>query len=170
MNSPLSAPFKYVVYVFYAITVINAIGLLNEVKIIEQVTKPMLVPILALYYCSRKDRDSSYLLAILFSWAGNLMIMNIGFSTVLGGFISFWATLLLFLDHIIKRLKGNLLDQFKKKNSWIIASIFALYLSGIILKVYKGAGMLTPAILFYGTTLTGTGFLSVLLWFEKKKK
>jgi len=62
------------------------------------------------------------------------------------------------------------LDQFKKKNSWIIASIFALYLSGIILKVYKGAGMLTPAILFYGTTLTETGFLSVLLWFEKKKK
>ena len=51
MNSPLSAPFKYVVYVFYAITIINAIGLLNEVKIIEQVTKPMLVPILALYYC-----------------------------------------------------------------------------------------------------------------------
>ena len=47
------------------------------------------------------------------------------FSAVLGGFISFWATLLLFLDHIIKRLKGNLLDQFKKKNSWIIASIFA---------------------------------------------
>ena len=30
--------------------------------------------------------------------------------------------------------------------------------------------MLTPAILFYGTTLTGTGFLSVLLWFEKKEK
>ena len=136
MNSPLSAPLKYVVYSFYAITVVNVIGLINEVKIIEQVTKPMLVSISALYYCSRKDRGSSCLLALLFSWAGNLMTMSIDFSMVLGGFISFWATLLLFSDHITKRLKGNLLDQFKKKNSWIIASIFALYLSGIILTVY----------------------------------
>ena len=70
--------------------------------------------------------------------------------------------------HKVVRRKS--FGPIQEKKSWIIASIFALYLSGIILTMYKGAGMLTPAILFYGITLTGTGFLSILLWFDQKEK
>ena len=111
----------------------------------------------------------------MLSWLGSVLILSNMFLYKISGIICFWRMILLLGYHILKGLKEPLKIELKNKIilltihlGYLVGIIY--YLSDIILTVYKGAGMLTPAILFYGTTLTGTGFLSVLLWFEKKEK
>jgi|TARA_B110000444_G_scaffold244663_1_gene264331 hypothetical protein len=111
----------------------------------------------------------------MLSWLGSVLILSNMFLYKISGIICFWGMILLLGYHILKGLKEPLKIELKNKIilltihlGYLVGIIY--YLSDIILTVYKGAGMLTPAILFYETTQTRTGFLSVLLWFEKKKK
>ena len=136
----------------------------------EQITKPFIVPILSLYYFSENNRDSAYMMALFFSWIGNVLIMSPEFTMILAGVICFWGMLLLYSHHILKNLPGSLVDQFKKKYAKTIVVICLVYLIIIIGVLYEDLGKLVPAILFYGVTLTGTGFLSVMLWLKQKEK
>ena len=56
MNSALSALFKYSVYLFWVVALINLYGLMFY-NPLEQITKPFIVPILSLYYFSGNNRD-----------------------------------------------------------------------------------------------------------------
>jgi len=40
----------------------------------------------------------------------------------------------------------------------------------IVGTLYEDLGKLVPAISFYGVTLTGAGFLSIMLWLKQKEK
>lgn len=110
------------------------------------------------------------MMALFFSWVGNILIMSPEFTMILGGVICFWGMLLLYSHHMLKKLSGSLIDQFKKKYAKTIIAICILYMVLAIGILYKDLGKLIPAISFYAITLTGTGFLSVLLWLEQKKK
>ena len=113
MNLALSALFKYSVYLFWVVALINLYGLMFYSPL-EQITNPFIVPILSLYYFSGNNRDSAYMMALFFSWIGNVLIMNPGFAMILAGVICFWGMLLLYSYHILKNLPGSLVDQFKK--------------------------------------------------------
>ena len=78
--------------------------------------------------------------------------------------------LLLYSYHILKNLPGSLVDQFKKKYAKTIVTICLVYLIIIVGVLYEDLGKLIPAILFYGVTLTGAGFLSIMLWLKQKEK
>ena len=54
------------------------------------------------------------MMALFFSWIGNVLIMSPGFAMILAGVICFWGMLLLYSYHILKDLPGSLVDQFKK--------------------------------------------------------
>ena len=137
---------------------------------LEQITNPFIVPILSLYYFSGNNRDSAYMMALFFSWIGNVLIMNPGFAMILAGVICFWGMLLLYSYHILKNLPGSLVDQFKKKYAKNIVAICLVYLIIIVGMLYEDLGELVPAISFYGVTLTGAGFLSIMLWLKQKEK
>ena len=66
MNSALSALFKYSVYLFWVVALIDLYELIFY-STIEQITKPFIVPILSLYYFSGNNRDSAYMMALFFS-------------------------------------------------------------------------------------------------------
>ena len=69
-----------------------------------------------------------------------------------------------------QNLPGSLVDQFKKKYAKTIVAICLVYLIIIIGMLYEDLGKLVPAISFYGVTLTGAGFLSIMLWLKQKEK
>ena len=169
MNLALSALFKYSVYLFWVVALVNLYGLMFYSPL-EQITKPFIVPILCLYYFSGNNRDSAYMMALFFSWIGNVLIMSPGFAMILAGVICFWGMLLLYSYHILKNLPGSLVDQFKKKYAKTIVTICLVYLIIIVGVLYEDLGKLIPAILFYGVTLTGAGFLSIMLWLKQKEK
>lgn len=169
MNSVFSVVFKYSVYLFWVVALINLYGLMFYSPL-EQITKPFLIPILSLYYFSGNNRNSAYVMALFFSWFGNVLIMSTEFAMILAGIICFWGMLLLYSYQILKNLSGSLVDQFKKKYAKTIVAICLVYLIIIIGVLYEDLGELVPAISFYGLTLTGTGFLSVMLWLKQKEK
>ena len=107
-------------------------------------------------------------MALFFSWFGNVLIMSTEFSMILAGVICFWGMLLLYSYQILKNLSGSLVDQFKKKYAKTIVAICLVYLIIIIGVLYEDLGELVPAISFYGLTLSGTRFLSVMLWLKQK--
>mgnify|MGYP001284068673 FL=1 len=107
MNSALSALFKYSVYLFWIIALINLYGLILDSPL-EQITKPLIIPILSLYYFSGKNRNSAYMMALFFSWVGNILIMSPEFTMILGGVICFWGMLLLYSHHMLKNFLARL--------------------------------------------------------------
>ena len=83
----------------------------------------------------------------------------------------------LFLGNAITLLASHAQKTFwltyrsiQKKYAKTIIAICILYMVLAIGILYKDLGKLIPAISFYAITLTGTGFLSVLLWLEQKEK
>ena len=113
MNLALSALFKYSVYLFWVVAFINLYGLMFY-GTLEQITKPFIVPILSLYYFSGNNRDLVYIMALFFSWIGNVLIMSPGFAMILAGVICFWGMLLLYSYHMLKKISGPLAGRFKK--------------------------------------------------------
>ena len=83
----------------------------------------------------------------------------------------------MFLGNAITVLLSNPQKTFwltrrsiQKKYAKTIVAICLVYLIVIIGVLYEDLGELVPAISFYGLTLTGTGFLSVMLWLKQKEK
>ena len=88
------------------------------------------------------------MLALFFSWIGNVLIMIPEFTMILAGVICFWGMLLLYSHHMLKKLSGSLADQFKKKYAKTITTICVLYMVLAIGILYKDLGKLIHAISF----------------------
>ena len=110
------------------------------------------------------------MMALFFSWVGNVLIMSPEFTMILAGVICSWGMLLLYSYHMLKKISGPLADQFKK-NMPRSLPLFVYYTWFLWIGIlHKNLGKLVPAISFYAITLTGTGFLSTLLCLDQKEK
>ena len=170
MNSIHSFPIKYSTYIFWIVALIAITSIVFQYQQLAQIAKFLFIPSLTLYYFSGINRSNAYFLILFFSWIGDILILSSNFSHILSGIIVFWGVLLLLLDIMIKELQGNLLNQFSKKYSLIVALVWVIYLTIVLIILQGNLGLLFWPILFYGIILIGTGFLSVMLWIEQRTK
>jgi len=170
MNSILSFPIKYSIYIFWIIALLSITTVVFQFEELAQIFKLLFTPSLTLYYFSGKNRSNAYFLILFFSWIGYILILSSDFSHILAGIIVLWGVILLLLDTMIKELIGDFLIQFKKKHELIVAMVWMIYLLIILIILYENLGSLFWPILFYGTFLIGAGFLSFMLWTEQRNR
>ncbi len=148
---------------------INLYALSFNLLLLEQLTKPLIVILLAGFYLHKKKKNSAYLFILFISWVGNLLFMLKSPSYTIAGLICFWGTLLLFTYLILNELNQPLEQKFKKKSTYFPLSIFTSFVIGIIWLLGPNLGDYYFVMLAYAITLAFLGFIVSLLYMEKPK-
>ena len=131
----------------------------------------LFIPSLALFYLLKsKKKNLAFVLILIFSWLGSILISYESILQSIAGIISFWGVLLLIADHSIKQLKKPLKIQLKKNQVIYSLIVHIAYLIGILYLLSDDLGIFIFPITFYGICLLGTSFLGTVLWIEKKNK
>jgi uncharacterized membrane protein YhhN len=109
-----------------------------------------------------------FLVALLFSWVGDLLLMGEGPLFFLLGILSFWVAQLFYLYFINKEIELPLNEFFFSKKGLISLLLFGGYFLGTMSLLSSKLGALTIPVSGYAITLASIGVAAMLLWMTKK--
>jgi len=158
---------KNAAYLFWIIGIAHVFLQYTNQEIWTTYTKPLLVPLLALFYY-HKNSKKIFLAALLFSWVGDLLLMGKGSLFFLLGILSFWITQLLYLHLINKEIELTLKDFLSSKEGLISSLLFGVYFLGTMKLLGPKLGTLTIPVSGYAITIATIGILAMLLWMTKR--
>lgn len=158
---------KNAAYLFWIIGIAHVFLQYTNQEIWTTYTKPLLVPLLALFYY-HKNSKKIFLAALLFSWVGDLLLMGKGSLFFLLGILSFWITQLLYLHLINKEIELTLKDFLSSKEGLISSLLFGVYFLGTMKLLVPKLGTLTIPVSGYAITIATIGILAMLLWMTKR--
>ena len=150
-------------WIFFAISLLDVIGVVLDNSLLQLIFKPLIMPsLILLYYLSSKSKNKWYLVAMFFSFLGDVLLLDKS-NMFLFGIAAFLITQLLYVFIISKELP---LSDWKTK---LIASIPFLAFFIILIKVLKpGLGEFLLPVVVYGAAISVFGMVSLLNYILRK--
>tara|TARA_R110002073_G_scaffold40547_5_gene115059 strand:- start:169854 stop:170519 length:666 start_codon:yes stop_codon:yes gene_type:complete len=149
---------------FFLVAVLDILGVVLDEKILRYVFKPLTIPVLVLVYVlSVKERNKTYLLALLFSLIADVLILNDSdgyFILTIGFFLIMHLTYLIVLT--------NTIYDYNKKSLVLAVIPYSLVLISVLFFVYKNLSNFLFPILIYGFVVCSFGALSFYNYLEKR--
>lgn len=156
--------------IFLLAACLNLIGQVLQIEILAHGSKALIIPALMAYAWNRYSPSRLYLIALFFSWLGDLFLIPSGTSFFIMGIAAFWGTQLLYCHLMLTHLKGHLWKQLKKKKALLPLLLLGGYLFLMLVLMSPRLGILQIPVSLYALTLCVTGFLGVLIAIEKGTK
>ena len=156
--------------IFLLVAGLNLIGQVLQIELLAHGSKALIIPALMGYVWKSHSPSRLYLVALFFSWLGDLFLIPSGTSFFIIGIASFWGTQLLYCRLMLNHLEGPLWEQLKKKKALLPLFLLGGYLFFMLVLMSPRLGVLQIPVSFYALTLSVTGFLGVLMAIEKKTK
>ena len=154
---------------FWLVALINIWALYKQNSLIDLITKPLLIPLLILYYISHKKRDSAYFLIQFISWVGSLFFIRETPLTTIAGIICFWAAILLYTYVIIQHLDVPFYKNLRKPKRIIPLIIYLLYFILIITLLGPNLKGFFSVITAYALAITFLCFTATIYYLEDPK-
>lgn len=155
---------------FWLVALINIWALYTQNTFIDLITKPLLIPLLILYYISHKKRDSAYFLIQFISWIGSLFFIRETPLTTIAGIICFWAAILLYTYVIIQHLDVPFYKNLRNPKRIIPLIIYLIYFILIITLLGPNLKGLFGVITAYDAlTITFLSFSATIYYLEDSK-
>jgi uncharacterized membrane protein YhhN len=161
------------IYLFLFVLALNLAGAALSTPWLGYCTKPLLIPIVALYFLSFKEAGASrhlkmvVLFALLFSWVGDVLLMFVpqNENFFLAGLASFLLAHIfyIFFFHKIKA-------QEKLTNRIWIVVLVALYYGGLIYLLSPHLGEMKLPVRIYGLVISFMCMLALHLFYLTPKK
>lgn len=157
---------KLVLFAFVFVSILNVMGIIFKIPVLIQVFKPLiLLSLIGLYAVSVLERNKVYLLALFFSFLGDVFLMFEGELLFLVGLISFLIAHLFFIKIVVKKLQKPTISTIL----FSITPFLILFLLLIfLLKPYLNE-LLIPVII-YGITISIFGIVSMLDYLSTKSR
>lgn len=155
MNSKLS---KLLIAVYFVVSVLDIVAVAMHYPVMQAVFKPMIMlSLMAAYYFSVSKINTWYLLALAFSFLGDVLLMDKN-NLFLPGIAAFLCTQLIYIFIIQKRLKkGNMKDL-------LIAIVpFMIFYGLLIAILQKNLGDFKIPVMVYGMAISIFGMSALLL-------
>jgi len=156
---------------FAVILTIHLAGIALKNQLLEYISKPMLVASLALYFLAQTNEIASgikkwILLALIFSWAGDVLLLfqpkgSIFFLLGLSAFLLAHIFYILFFHQV--RVKEKI-----KNNVWP-AVIVVIYYAGLIILLSPYLGDMKLPVRIYGIVISFMFMLAMHMLFLKNK-
>ena len=154
---------KIAFFVFLLVSIFDIIGILFKIPILIVIFKPfILLSLLVLYSLSISLKNRWYVLALVFSFFGDVFLMFTGELYFIVGLISFLIAHILFIKIVISRIQNTTVLK-------VIYSIIPfLLVFSTLLFILKGSldEMLVPVVI-YGFTISTFGTVSLLDYLNK---
>lgn len=162
---------KYWLIFFAAVLVVHITGIQLNNELVQQISKPLLIPIVGGYFLSQTKGIGSglskwILLALFFSWTGDVLLMfvpqnDIFFLLGLSAFLTAHIFYIIFFHYI--RLKEEV-----KGNPWLLVIVVIYYAALISLLSPYLLDMKVP-VLIYGVVICFMLMLALHMLFIKNK-
>ena len=162
---------EYWLIIFVTVLVAHITGIQVTNELLQQFSKPLLIPILAGYFLSQTKSIGAVLskwilIALSFSWAGDVLLMfvpknDIFFLLGLSAFLIAHIFYILFFHHV--RVKENV-----KGNPWLLIVVVVYYAALISLLSPYLLDMKIP-VLVYGIVISFMFMLAMHMLFIKNK-
>jgi len=161
INSKIS---KTLILLYFLVSLIEIIGVYTEQRILLLIFKPLIIPVLALVYVNSVSQINKwYLLALLFSFLGDVFLLFNGNNYFMLGLGSFLFAHIVYIYIINKGL-----ESFEAKKIVLAAFPFTLVFVFLISLLYKNLGEMLVPVLIYGLTICAFGTVALYNYLEKK--
>lgn len=157
-------------YAFIAAGVINVGSQIFAIEVLIPLSKSLIIPLLAAHVFYKYKPSKHYLLALFFSWLGDLFLIPTGQYSFILGIASFWVTQILYCKLMLVSLKGSLGQQFVKQSGRIPLLLLGSFLAGMLYLMFPSLGVLKLPVSLYAITLSTTGFLGLVIALEERNR
>ncbi len=148
---------------FFTVSILDIIGVAINNAMLQVVFKPMIIiSLMALYYFTVAKKNNWYLLALAFSFLGDVFLMDKN-NLFMFGIASFLVTQLLYIFMIVKQMKKP--SNFKK---YLYTFLFANYVVYLIGLLKPNLGELLYPVIIYGIAIAIFGLVATLNYVTKR--
>ena len=156
---------KNLTILFFVVAISDVIGIIFNITWLQIVSKPLIIlTLFVLYYFSAEQRNNWYLLALFFSFLGDVFLLDKNGYFLLG-IGSFLITQILFIKLIISQLEKVRIHHF------IITLLpFVVYFTVLISIIQENLTEFMIPVVIYGITISFFGMVSLLNYFIDKSK
>ena len=154
---------KGLTVVFFAVSIIEIIGVYLNNSLLQTVFKPMIIiSLMALYYFSVDKKNNWYILALAFSFLGDVLLMDKN-NLFLFGIAAFLITQIIYIVIIVKQMEK---PSFFHK--YLYAFLFVNYVVYLLVLLKPNLGELFYPVLVYGITISIFGLVATLNYVTKR--
>jgi len=156
---------KNLTILFFVVAISDVIGIIFNITWLQIVSKPLIIlTLFVLYYFSAEQRNNWYLLALFFSFLGDVFLLDkTGYFLL--GIVSFLITQILFIKLIISQLRKV------HANHIIITMLpFVVYFTVLISTIKENLTEFLIPVVIYGIAISFFGMVSLLNYFINKSK
>jgi len=157
---------KLALLVFVLVSVLEIVGVLFKISMLVLIFKPLiLLSLITLYIVSVSKRNMIYILALIFSFFGDVFLMFDGELFFMVGLVSFLIAHLIFIKIVVNRLQ-------KPTVSSVVFSLapFLILLLFLIFFLNPYLNELLFPVIIYGITISVFGMVSMLDYLNTKSK
>jgi len=156
---------KGLTFLFFTVSILDIIGVAIHNSMLQAIFKPMIIlSLMALYYFSVEKKNNWYLLALAFSFLGDVLLMDKN-NLFLYGIAAFLLSQILYIKIIGSQLKPS---SLKQKITAIIP--FLIYVIILLSILKSNLGEFLIPVVIYGITISIFGVVSLLNYFVSKTK
>ncbi len=154
---------KGLTVVFFAVSIIEIIGVYLDNSLLQTIFKPMIIiSLMALYYFSVDKKNNWYILALAFSFLGDVLLMDKN-NLFLFGIAAFLITQIIYIVIIVKQMEK---PSFFHK--YLYAFLFANYVVYLLSLLKPNLGELFYPVLVYGITISVFVLVTTLNYVTKR--
>ncbi|MGB5320933.1 lysoplasmalogenase [Lutimonas sp.] len=154
---------KILLFVFLLVSLIDIIAILNNSSLWQTIAKPLIIPALLAYYItSSKSKNKLYIGALIFSFAGDVLLLDKS-NLFLFGIGAFLITQLLYVYIFSKGL-----GKISRTNKIRAGIPFLVYFIVLITVLKPGLQDLFIPVLVYGLAISLFGTVALLNYLIKR--
>ncbi|MDX1829198.1 MAG: lysoplasmalogenase [Lutibacter sp.] len=155
---------KLTFLLFLFASVMDIIGIILKTPMLIYVFKPLIIiALLFLYVFSLPKRLKWYVIALEFSFFGDVLLMFSGKLFFMAGLLSFLMAHILFIKIVINQIKKTSILKV------IIASVpFLMLFLGLMFVLRNSLNELLIPVIIYGLTISTFGVVSLINYLQKK--
>jgi len=154
---------KYFLLFFLLVSLVDIIAILNDNTLWQTISKPMIIPALLFYYMAgSKSRNKWYILALIFSFLGDVLLLDKS-NLFLFGIGAFLVTQLLYVYIFSKGLSKS-----SWRNIFLAFLPFLIFFFALIRVLKPGLNEFFVPVVIYGIAISIFGAISLLKYLVKK--
>ena len=156
---------KILTLLFFTVSVIDIIGVALNNSLLQTIFKPAIIPsLIALYYFSSKKKNNWYLIALVFSFLGDVLLMDKD-NLFLYGIAAFLLTQILYIFIIVRQMQRP--SNFHK---YLYAFLFVNYVVYLMTLLKPNLGDFFYPVLVYGIAISVFGLVATLNYVSKRTR
>ena len=150
---------------FFTVSVIDIIGVTFNNSLIQTIFKPMIIPsLIVLYYFTSVKKNNWYLIALVFSFLGDVLLMDKD-NLFLYGIAAFLLTQILYIFIIVRQMQRP--SNFHK---YLYAFLFVNYVVYLMTLLKPNLGDFFYPVLVYGIAISVFGLVATLNYVSKRTR